>query len=131
MLRGVLPAQQLLDNFPRLQQVYGPFVSAYRIGDLKSFDDALLEKRGSLVKRGSFLIIERTREGCLRQLFKKVWLCSGKGSRLLVSTVQQALKYVSVDIDSDEVECLLATLIYKVSMLLSLSSKADMYCRAI
>lgn len=74
MLRGVLPAKQLLDNFPRLKAVYGLFASAYRIGDLKSFDDALIEKRGSLVKRGSFLIVERSREGCLRQLFKKVYV---------------------------------------------------------
>ena len=33
---------------------------------------------------------------------------------MLVSTVQSALAHVSVDIDSDEVECLLANLIYKV-----------------
>lgn len=42
------------------------------------------------------------------------WLCSGKGSRLLVETVQKALSHVNVDIDSDEVECLLANLIFKV-----------------
>lgn len=45
------------------------------------------------------------------------WLCSGKGSRLLVATVQAALNHVNVKIDSDEVECLLANLIHKVRTL--------------
>lgn len=41
------------------------------------------------------------------------WLCTGRETRLLVSTVQRALAHVSVEIDSDEVECLLANLIYR------------------
>ena len=72
LLRGILPSSTLLDNFPRLASLYRPLVSAYRTGDLKAYDDALLEKRGALVKRGCFLIVERAREGCLRQLFKRV-----------------------------------------------------------
>lgn len=47
--------------------------------------------------------------------FPSSWLCSGKGSRLLVSTVRVALEHVNVVIDSDEVECMLANLIHKVS----------------
>ena len=42
------------------------------------------------------------------------WLCSGRDSRLQVLIVQRALAHVNVDVDSDQVECLLANLIYKV-----------------
>lgn len=72
LAKGILPSRQLLNNFPSLAALYGPFVDAYRIGDLKRYDDALLDNRGELVRRGSFLVIERAREGCLRMLFKKV-----------------------------------------------------------
>ena len=44
------------------------------MGDLKRYDDALLNLRGELVKRKSFLVVERAREGCLRMLFKRVWV---------------------------------------------------------
>ncbi|KAK9893328.1 hypothetical protein P389DRAFT_22429 [Cystobasidium minutum MCA 4210] len=113
LLRGVLPSQRLFNNYPQLATLYAPLVHAYRIGDLKGYDDALAGTRAALISRGTFLIVERAREGCLRTLFKQVWLCSGKGSRLLVSTVQAALNHVNVNIDSDEVECLLANLIHK------------------
>lgn len=72
LLKGVLPSQRLLDNYPALSHLYQPLVRAYRIGDLKGYDDALFADRGALISRGTFLIMERVREGCLRTLFKRV-----------------------------------------------------------
>lgn len=72
LAHGVLPSDRLLASFPRLSDLYTPLVNAYRQGNLKAYDDALLAKRGELVQRGTFLIVERAREGCLRTLFKKV-----------------------------------------------------------
>ena len=85
LLRGVLPSARLLDNYSRLSSLYKPFVTAYRIGDLKRYDDALLSLRGKLVRRGSFLVVERAREGCLRMLFKKVCVCPLLGTAFLSS----------------------------------------------
>lgn len=72
LLKGVLPSQRLLDNYPNLNELYQPLVRAYRIGDLKGYDDALSANRAALISRGTFLIMERVREGCLRTLFKRV-----------------------------------------------------------
>lgn len=72
LLKGVLPSHRLLDNYPALSQLYEPLVRAYRIGDLKGYDDALSDNRAALISGGTFLIMERVREGCLRTLFKRV-----------------------------------------------------------
>lgn len=72
LLRGILPSQRLLDNYPALSALYQPLVKAYRIGDLKGYDDALSANRAALIAKGTFLIMERAREGCLRTLFKQV-----------------------------------------------------------
>jgi len=74
LLHGVLPSPKLLSNYQRLSDLYGSFVEAYKNGDLKMYDDTLLDRRGALVRRGTFLVIERAREGCLRTLFKKVYV---------------------------------------------------------
>lgn len=45
------------------------------------------------------------------------WIASDKSSRLPVSTFQLALKLHGVDVDSDEVECMVANMIYRVGVL--------------
>jgi len=49
----------------------------------------------------------------LRMLFKKAWIASDKSSRVPVSTFHVALKLHDVDVDTDEVECMVANMIYR------------------
>ena len=131
MLRGVLPSPSMFDKYPQLRDLYQPFAQAYRCGDVKSYDRHLSQYRAGLVDKGTYLVIEQAREGCLRTFFKKVyvlsylpsallshlahsWLCSDKTTRLSVGAVQWALTFADTEVDTDEVECLLANLIYKV-----------------
>ncbi len=43
VLRGHLPSQELLDRFPDLNEVYGPFVGAIRKADIKAYDVASVQ----------------------------------------------------------------------------------------
>lgn len=62
-----------------------------------------------------WLVVERAREGCLRSLFKKAWIASDKSTRIPIETFRLALKLHGVDVESDEVECMVANMIYRVS----------------
>ena len=85
-----------------------------------------------------YLVVERAREGCLRMLFKKAyvlfkpfserpfslirrvrakasWTVSDKSTRIPISTFQLALSIHQINVDSDEVECMVANMIYRVS----------------
>lgn len=49
------------------------------------------------------------------QLTPFSWIASDKSSRIPVSTFQTALKLHGIDVDSDEVECMVANMIFRVS----------------
>ncbi|GAA94337.1 uncharacterized protein L969DRAFT_89991 [Mixia osmundae IAM 14324] len=116
LLKGIMPTALLLRPFPALKNLYGPFITAYRRGDVKYYDEALQWAERRLVERSCYLIVERAREGCLRGFLKKTWLCSQRSTRMSIRTFQSALKIAGVDMESDEVECVIANMIYKGHM---------------
>jgi hypothetical protein len=113
-VRGSFPAQHLLNANPRLKEVYGPFVDAIREGNVEEYDQRLEWAQPRLVGMSTYLAIERAREGCLRVLFKRAWMASDKSTRMPISTFQTALKLQHVTADSDEVECMVANMVYRV-----------------
>ena len=72
MLNGDLPSSTLIDRFPRLHELYQPFVQALKTGNVKHFDEALVRGERRLVESGTYGVVERVREICLRGLFNKV-----------------------------------------------------------
>lgn len=80
---------------------------------------------------GVFLIVERAREVCLSRLFRRTcvappvcelltvltmfpsWIVSNKPVHVPLSAFQLALKVSGLDVSQEEVECLLANMIYK------------------
>lgn len=54
------------------------------------------------------------------------WIASDKSSRLPISTFQLALKLHGVDVDSDEVECMVANMIYRVGLVYVRSLKGGL-----
>lgn len=52
---------------------------------------------------------------CNPRLCFKRWLAQEKTTRLPIDVIQAALKTANVAMDSDEVECVVANMIYKVS----------------
>lgn len=126
----VLPTQELLAPYPSLQRLFGPLSACIKRGDLAGFDAALQAGEDEFVKRRIYLTLERGRDVCLRNLFRKVYLSGGfeelkegqteseavRRSRIPLAEFGAALRVAGEkEIDGDEVECLIANLVYKVS----------------
>jgi COP9 signalosome complex subunit 12 len=125
----VLPTKAFLQRFPRLHNVFMPLADCIRRGDLRGFDQALLDGEDFFVRRRIFLTLERSRDITLRNLLRKVFIAGGfeeakdpagapvRRTRVPVTEFQAAISMSSGAqiIDADEVECLLANMIYKVS----------------
>ncbi|KAK7033557.1 COP9 signalosome (CSN) subunit [Paramarasmius palmivorus] len=113
ILKGHLPSEELLQRFPLVRELFAPFVSAIRNGDIKAFDRALESSESKLVELNLYLTVEKAREVCLRGLFRKVWIASDKSSRVPISMFHASLQISGLDIEVEEAECLVANQIYK------------------
>jgi hypothetical protein len=76
ILRGHLPSSELLCRFPVLDELYAPFISAIRKGDIQGFDTALDKYERRLVDLNLWLTVEKAREICIRGLFRRVYATS-------------------------------------------------------
>ena len=128
-----LPSKALLAPYPRLEALFRPLCTCIRHGDLSGFDAALSSGEHEFVKRRIYLTLERGRDIALRNLFRKVFLSGGydepkdgqpamRRTRIQVAEFAAAMMLGTRNelkgrIDMDEVECMIANLIYKVSCL--------------
>ncbi|KAK7914796.1 hypothetical protein PG985_012499 [Apiospora marii] len=120
-----LPSAKLLAPFPRLQALFLKLATAIKKGDLRGFHQALQEGEEEFVKRRIYLTLERGRDIALRNLLRKVFIAGGflegaegeaqvRRTRIPVAEFAAAIRMSGgQDIDTDEVECLLANMIYK------------------
>ena len=72
MFRGHLPSRELLQRFPVLDDLYTPFITAIRTGDIRSYDASLDRFERRLVDLNLYLTLEKARELCIRGLFRRV-----------------------------------------------------------
>lgn len=108
-----MPSSALLSKFLRLRDLYGPLIEYIRKGNLKKYDKLLLEREKELVNRRIYLIIERIRDICMRNLFRRVFILNDKRSKIPIEQFYIALKHMGLEIDIPETECFLANMIYK------------------
>ncbi|KAL1743112.1 hypothetical protein HDZ31DRAFT_83654 [Schizophyllum fasciatum] len=113
VLKGHLPSAELLARFPILEDLYAPFISAIRKGDLASFDRALEINESRLLALNLYLTVERSRELCMRGLFRKAWVAADRTSRMPMSMFHAALRISGSDVPVEEAECFVANMIYK------------------
>jgi hypothetical protein len=124
-----LPTLALLSPYPRLQKLFLSLSRCIKKGDLSGFDAALIAGEDEFVKRRIYLTLERGRDIALRNLLRKVFIAGGfeeakdastppvRRTRIPVTEFGAAISIGSKEtMDSDEVECLLANMIYKVRM---------------
>ena len=128
-----LPNPKLLDPHPKLAKMLLPLFSAVKTGSLRTFDEALSAAEPELVDRRIYLTLERTRDICMRNLFRKVFMAAGfeepkdgdpdgvklRRTRIKIEEFEAAMRVAyrgseDVIIERDEVECFLANMIYKV-----------------
>ncbi|KAH7138553.1 hypothetical protein B0J11DRAFT_514712 [Dendryphion nanum] len=130
-----IPTQALLSSYPNLKRIFGPLVACIKCGDLSGFDNALVDAEDAFVKRRIYLTLERGRDIALRNLFRKVFLAQGfedlkegqagtdriRKSRVPLSHFTVALRMGlggegGQVLEDEEVECMLANMIYKGHM---------------
>lgn len=107
-----------------------PLAQCVKKGDLHAFDQALKKGEDEFVKRRIYLPLERAHDTCLRNLLRKVFIVGGfeepkpeapdaapvRRTRVPVAEFTAAVSLSSKQhVDSDEVECQMANMIYKVS----------------
>lgn len=124
----LLPTEAMLAPYPSLQRLFAPLSACIKKGDLAGFDAALLAGEDEFVKRRIYLTLERGRDICLRNIFRKVYLAGGfeapkegqlngepvRRSRVPIAEFAAALSIGGEkEIETEGVECLIANLIYK------------------
>jgi hypothetical protein len=128
-----LPTLALLSPYPRLQDLFLPLSRCIKKGDLAGFDAALAAGEDEFVKRRIYLTLERGRDIALRNLLRKVFIAGGfedtkdatkppvRRTRIRTEEFAAAISMGSNEMmDDDEVECLIANMIYKVCSSLSI-----------
>lgn len=129
-----LPTKTLLAPYPRLERLFSPVCTAIRRADLAALDAAMSAGEHEFVKRRIYLTLERGRDVAIRNLFRKVFVTGGfepakegetalaRRTRVPVMEFAAALQMAGAEVgdgdggvDGDEVECVVANMIYKVS----------------
>ncbi|KAJ1449528.1 hypothetical protein M885DRAFT_535179 [Pelagophyceae sp. CCMP2097] len=109
--RGVLPKRELLAKYG-LEHL-SPLIAAVKAGDLRTFNSELAANQQVFVRRGTYLLLEKVKLLVYRNLFKKIYLVQQKAAQLKLQLFQKALAWLGMAIDLDEIECILANLIFK------------------
>jgi hypothetical protein len=129
-----LPTSAFLADYPRLGKLFLPLATAIKRASLSSFDAALVAGEPYFVKRRIYLTLERARDIALRNLLRKVFIVGGyepikedqpeservRRTRVPIDEFVAAIRLSTASgngthLDRDEVECMLANMIYKVS----------------
>ncbi|KAJ3413220.1 COP9 signalosome (CSN) subunit [Chytridiales sp. JEL 0842] len=114
LLAGHVPHPDLLKKYPTLQRTYGGLIDAVGKGDVGGFDKILAEKERELIRRGTYLAVERCRFMCFRNLARRTWVIKEKANRIEFSAFQTAVRTSGVkNVEMEEIECMLANLIDK------------------
>lgn len=110
MLLGHMPTLQLLRKYDLMQ--FSDVTKGVREGNLLLLNDALSKHETFFIRCGVFLILEKLKIITYRNLFKKVYLLL-QTHQLPLEAFLVALRMMKVDdVDLDEVQCILANLIY-------------------
>ncbi|XP_012678747.1 PCI domain-containing protein 2 [Clupea harengus] len=110
MLLGHMPSPSLLQKYDLMQ--FTDVTKAVSEGNLLLLNEALTKHETFFIRCGIFLILEKLKIITYRNLFKKVYHLL-RTHQLPLDAFLVALKMMQVeDVDIDEVQCLLANLIY-------------------
>mmetsp|Transcript_13805 Transcript_13805/g.24755 ORF Transcript_13805/g.24755 Transcript_13805/m.24755 type:complete len:240 (+) Transcript_13805:1-720(+) len=110
LYRGRLPSMYLLDKYGLDE--FKPLVEGIRKGDLRTFQDGLIQYQDRFIRQGTYLLLEKCKTVCYRNLFKRVHKIVDK-HQISLNHVAKAFKWLGMAIDLDEIECILANLIFR------------------
>uniref|UniRef100_A0A2P2I3A1 PCI domain-containing protein 2 homolog n=2 Tax=Hirondellea gigas TaxID=1518452 RepID=A0A2P2I3A1_9CRUS len=111
MLIGYIPKKSLLLKY-NLKE-FMDLVTAVQHGDIRLLNSTLLRYERFFIAAGIYLILEKLKSVAYRNLFKKVYVIK-KNHQLDISVFVQAFKWMHMeDVGAEEIECLLANMIYE------------------
>lgn len=111
MLLGHMPSKALLQKYDLTQ--FSEVVNAVTEGNLLRLNEALAANEDFFIKNGIYLVLERLKIITYRNLFKKVYLLL-KTHQIPIDAFLVAVKLMKIeDVDLDEVQCIVANLIYE------------------
>jgi len=110
LLRGRLPTTKLLEKYSLHE--FLPLSNGMKTGNLMEFSDGLMRNQDLFIRRGTYLLLEKCKMICYRNLFKRVYKIVGK-EQIKLEFIAKSFKWLGMPIDLDEVECILANLIFK------------------
>jgi tetratricopeptide (TPR) repeat protein len=115
ILRGTLPSRALLERYNMLW--YVDITRALRTGNLRLFDEAVEKHEQFFIRKGLYLAIEKMRSLVYRSLCSKLYnarvaMSKVDPHKVKLDDVQLSLRVCGFEMSKDEVECILANLIY-------------------
>ncbi|KAL1825388.1 enhanced ethylene response protein 5 [Daucus carota subsp. sativus] len=113
---GILPENSLLVKYNLVE--YSDVVLAMRRGDLRLLRNALQKHEDRFLRSGVYLVLEKLELQVYQRLVKKIYIIQkqkdpAKAHQVKLEVIVKALKWLEMDMDVDEVECIMAILIYK------------------
>ncbi|XP_077212517.1 enhanced ethylene response protein 5-like [Tasmannia lanceolata] len=113
---GILPKMWLLEKYNLVE--YSDVVKALKRGDLRLLRHALQEHEDQFLRSGVYLVLEKLELQVYQRLVKKIYIIQkqrdpSKAHQVKLEVIVKALKWLEMDKDVDEVECIMAILIYK------------------
>lgn len=109
ILTGSLPSQTTLNTFEMLW--FKDIVRAIKSGNLGLFNEAVAEHEEFFISKALHLAVEKMRPLVLRSLCKRIesiWV----SNKIPLRCISSGLQVCSVEMETDEVECMLANLIF-------------------
>jgi hypothetical protein len=112
LLLGQPPSNLLLEKYP--MEEFHQLIRAYKIGNVNLYSQALELHSGFFIKNGTYLILERVKKIVYRNLFRIiVFKIRNAETRVKLTDFLRAVRYFGVeDMDLDEIECIVASLIH-------------------
>lgn len=116
LILGKCPTERLLDKYGL--EEYTHVVEAVKRGNVRQLNDALQHYQVVFIMQGTFLVLEKLRNIVLRTLFQKVHAISAekypaKANQVSLQLFLEALNWCGSGMDIDEVECIVANLIFR------------------
>jgi nuclear mRNA export protein PCID2/THP1 len=81
-------------------------------GDLRTFQNGLIKYQDGFIRQGTYLMLEKCKTVCYRNLFKRVYKILDK-HQISLNHVASTFKWLGMPMDLDEIECIMANLIFR------------------
>ncbi|KAJ7515668.1 hypothetical protein O6H91_22G022400 [Diphasiastrum complanatum] len=113
---GTLPKEWLLQKY-NLRE-YLNVVRALRRGDIKLLRHALHANEDGFLRSGVYLVLEKLEQQVYRRLMKKIHIIQklkdpARAHQIKMEVIVKALSWLDINMDVEEVECIMAILIHK------------------